>query len=130
MNEVCENLSDETVRRLAQAGQDLKARTCNVATLPFTLDFSWNPTTARWESISQPNGTCGIVTSAFFEYMAAPGVSFEGWTYYQLKTVTNRNGPDDPISGRCADYQNDESYFDYLPRTIKLQCDYLKFSMF
>ena len=121
---LCSNPSPETVRALVKFKSDRKAKTCNLWGLPFDLTFSWNTDTTRWESLSSPNGPCGVVTYA---YMEKDGDYF--WNYGQQKVVTNRGG-EDPLLGKCSEYPAEESHFQWQARTIHAQCEYVTFSLF
>lgn len=126
----CINPIEQTARAVAEEGNARTAATCKVGTYPFVLDFTWNNTTQRWETVSQPNGACGVVTAAFMEIDKDPDtVKYNFWTYGQQTLVTNPSGSD-PLYGECKDRPNEEMSYTWKSPTAFMQCRYIQFSLF
>lgn len=126
----CINPTEQTARAVADEGNARTAATCKIGTYPFVLDFTWNNTTERWETVSQPNGACGVVTAAFMEIDKDPDtVKYNFWTYGQQTLVTNTSGSD-PLMGDCKDRPNEEMSYTWRAAASFMQCRYVQFSLF
>jgi hypothetical protein len=128
-SDFCDTRSAVTARALVGAVEEKAQRTCTFSVYLFELDFSWSYQTERWETVSQPNGTCGVVTVAFMEPDKTTGGGVTFWNYGQKKIVTNRTG-DDPLMGSCSDYPESELRSTWQGRDLNPQCDYVKFNPF
>lgn len=124
----CDTRSAAAARAAVGAVENKDRRTCTFGVYLFELDFTWSYQTERWETVSAPQGPCGIVTVAFMEPdEASAGLTF--WNYRQQKLATNKNG-DDPLFGSCAAYPQSELTSTWQGRELNPQCDYVKFNPF
>jgi hypothetical protein len=124
----CETRSAVAARAAVGAIENKERRTCSFSVYLFELDFTWSYQTERWETVSSPQGMCGIVTAAFMEPdRAAETMTF--WNYRQQKFATNKSG-EDLLFGKCADYPDSELTGTWQGRELYPQCDYVKFSPF
>ncbi len=127
---LCRDRTMEAARSIVEENSRRQENTCKVGTYPFVLDFTWNPVTTRWETVSQPNGACGVVTAAFMETDKDPNaVAYDFWTYGQQTLVTNPEG-EDPLTGKCADRPNETMHYTWKTRSAFLQCQYVQYSLF
>jgi hypothetical protein len=126
---ICQSPNETDIRAYLNTANELSAKSCNIGTFPFDLDFTYNAITSRWESVSSPQGGCGTITSAFWEKASDPVAAPNTWNYHQLRTVTLSTSTD-PLSGRCADKKNLDMYFIWQSRSSKLQCENVTFSLF
>lgn len=121
----CDTRSAVSARALTGVLEDRAQRTCTFSVYLFELSFTWSYQTGRWETVSQPNGGCGVVTVAFMEPdKTDSGLTF--WNYGQKKIVTNRTG-EDPLLGACSGHPESELRSTWQGRTLNPQCDYVEF---
>lgn len=126
----CERPGLETARALIAAGNDRNAVTCHIGTFPFDLDFEWNAITDRWDTVSQPNGPCGVLTAAHMEIDKEDSVkAFKFWTYSQETLVTKRDG-EDPLFGKCSERPNETMQYTWRSRAELLQCRFIEYKLF
>lgn len=121
--DLCANPTAAKAEAIVRTAKDTTEATCKIGTFPFDLSFTWNAGTSRWETVSQGNGPCGIVTAAHLS------LQDNFWVYGQQKFATKRDGTD-PILGSCADYPNSEMNYTWKPRTIAMQCEFIEYSLF
>ncbi len=124
---LCERRDAVSARALVGLLEDRAQRTCSFSVYQFELTFDWGFETQRWETVSTPQGACGIVVAAFLEPETSFGTTF--WNYHQQKIATNKAG-EDPLFGKCSEYPASANRSSWKSRTIPLQCDYVKFSPF
>jgi hypothetical protein len=85
----CTGPSEATAQALFSFIEDRKARSCKIGTLAFDLSLNWNSASGRWESVSAPEGGCGVVTMVFLEKDATYPTF---WNYREQTIVTNKTG--------------------------------------
>ena len=119
----CGSPSATTAEALIDFGEQTKARSCKIGTLPFKMAFTWNGQSARWESVSAPEGGCGIVTMVFLEqdkeYRSL-------WNYREISLVTNKTGTD-ALRGDCSVWPEDDTTYRWQPDTLKKTCEFVSF---
>lgn len=124
----CDTRSAVAARAVVGAVENKERRTCTFGVYLFELDFTWSYQTERWETVSAPQGECGIVTAAFMEPdRSISGLTF--WNYRQQKIATNKVG-EDVLIGKCAEYPESELTGTWQGRELNPQCDYVKFNPF
>jgi hypothetical protein len=111
-----------------QSSRETQARSCNIATIDFELDFQFNPSNGRWESITGPEGACGEITSAFWEPVTDPIAVSNTWNYHQIKTPTISTGTD-PFSVPCSEKKNTELFYVWQDQTVTMHCDIVHFGV-
>lgn len=121
--DLCANPTAAKAEDIFRSAKATTEATCKVGTFPFDLSFTWNVGTSRWETVSQGNGPCGIVTAAHLT------LQDNFWVYGQQKFATKRDGTD-PLLGSCAEYPNSEMNYTWKPRTIAMQCEFIEYSLF
>lgn len=118
MDTFCKQPLQSTATDLATLSSDMEAETCDVWVNHFDLAFDWNANTARWENVSAPNGTCGVVT---FSYLRKSG---DFWIFDEQRVVTNPQS-EDWILGDCGALEYPAETFDWRPRRALAQCTYM-----
>lgn len=126
--DLCNTRSLAAARSVVEAIEEKQSRTCTFSVYLFENDFTWNRVTSRWESVSPPQGQCGIVVAAFMEPdTTSPGFTF--WNYRQQKLATNKTG-NDALFGDCSAYPQSELTSTWQGRELSPQCDYVSFAPF
>lgn len=119
----CSERGSDAATALVDHMEQRKSRTCKIGTLSFDLTFTWNGSSGRWETVSAPEGGCGIVTMSFME---RDKESAYFWNYREQTIVTNKAGTD-PIRGECAAWPEEELVYQWQPDTLKRSCEYISF---
>lgn len=126
----CDAPSAKTAKAVLAAISARQSQSCNIGTFPFDLSFSWNGASERWETVSLPSGTCGVVTAAHMEIDKAEYVKkYNFWTYGQQTLVTNKSGSD-PLFGPCAERPNEAMDYSWKTQSTLVQCKYVEFKLF
>jgi hypothetical protein len=130
--ESCATSSLDGLRKLVRTGFEKDARTCLVATNPFTQVLRPVKDDAgkllAWQvADTQPQGDCGFVQMSRFrpaEREADGGVLF--WQYVGKRATSNPEGK--WMLGSCQDWDESETVYDWKGDAIPLQCDAIEFS--
>lgn len=119
----CDSPNEATAMALFDSFEDRKARSCKIGTLPFDLTMHWNDQSGRWESVSAPEGACGIVTMSFLE---KDGETPLFWNYREQTVVTNKTG-NDTIRGDCSAWPEETLTYNWQMNTLHRSCEYVSF---
>lgn len=119
----CADPSDATAHILFGFIEERKARTCKIGTQRFDLTMDWNSQSGRWESVSTPEGGCGVVTMTFLEKDAAYPTF---WNYREQTVVTNKAGSD-ALRGDCSVWPEEVLQFNWRPDTLRRTCEFVSF---
>ena len=120
---LCADPGEATAKALLAAQEDRKRRTCKIGTLPFDISLTWNDQSRRWESVSSPEGGCGVVTMVFMEKDAEVPTF---WNYREQTIVTNKTGTD-PLRGECSAWPEEVQLYTWQPNTLRRVCEYVSF---
>jgi hypothetical protein len=119
----CRQKTPEAARAVVTHLEERKSQSCKIGTLTFDLTFNWNSASQRLESVSTPEGSCGVVTMSFMEQDKDRPYF---WNYREQTIVTNRAGTD-PLLGDCSGRPEGEQVYTWVPDTLKRSCEYVSF---
>lgn len=109
------------------------SHTCKVSVNPFQQTFRPVPDAkgiVTWVVADQtPSGECGFVQLSRFR--PAPGVDKKlGFWQYVAKRATANPEATSPLQSSCGEWDESETLYDWKPKEIALQCDYIEPSVF
>lgn len=130
LTEACQTRSTGALQRFFDLGVGLTERTCVVNTNSFTQTFRAHFNTdgsfASWNiADTRPQGDCGFIQlSRFVPVMDKPGQKPYLWQYYARRVTSNRQATS--MLGKCSDFEEFETLYDWISQPIFLQCDYVE----
>jgi peroxiredoxin len=128
MTDYCNRPTESNFLRMVQAMFDKNTRTCSVSVNRFSQRFNKLPGTDTWVVVDTPTGPCGVVQlDRFVADKSDSNIVF--WNYFAKKAVTNKTG--ELLTGmKCSDLDEQGYEYNWLPREVRLDCDYISFGLF
>lgn len=120
----CASRSLDGMKSAIALSLDQEQRTCLIRSYQFSQTFKpqlSNGALQAWiVADTEPAGDCGLINVS----RLVPGKESWEWRYYARKVVTNPSSNVLLIS--CADLDEKEYIYDWMPQPVNLQCDYIK----
>lgn len=121
LERVCADRDRASVSALVDLQNDVAARTCYVTTSMRKVEFDWNASSNRWESITPPSGGCGVIDITAME--KADGFF---WNLRRQQIVTNRAGTD-VLGESCAATSDTNEAYEWKTKDLHLGCEFVRF---
>ena len=132
LKEFCVTRTKEAYERFVRIDIDKSARTCQVSSNKFEQTFVYVSSTedspGSWVVKSgDPGGPCGFVQLSRFVIAPDRGSLEFLWNYVARRATTNPEGTH-ILGSKCSDFDQETYVFDWKPRELPMQCDYIEFS--
>lgn len=120
----CASRSLDGMKSAIALSLDQEQRTCLIRSYQFSQTFKPQLSNGDFKAWivadTEPAGDCGLINVS----RLVPGKESWEWRYYARKVVTNPSSNVLLIS--CADLDEKEYLYDWMPQPVNLQCDYIK----